>query len=174
MRSGLVGIASSLPVIAVVLVVWWASTLAMATWLPKIRSQGHPSEPLHWAAWVPVGVTLAWTLVAVGALIRWRRRGPLFPLTVMWLGLAGSAVLAVALTAVQLFPVIEFTQQTGRSNARRDEVYNYSIDPCQVVELAWPNFLGAPFRARMTTGGGSCRRPEFGAVCGCRRFIWGE
>ena len=100
----------------------------------------------RWAAWVPACVSVAWALVAVGTLVQWLRRGPLFPLTVMWLGLAGSAALSVALTAVQLFSVIEFTQQTGRSNARPDEVYNYSIDPCQLVELVWPNFLGPAFR----------------------------
>jgi hypothetical protein len=144
-RWGPVRIASSLPVIAVVLVACWASTLAVANWIPNVRSQGHPAEPLRWAAWVPVGVSIAWALVAVGALVQWRRRGSPFPLTVMWLGLAGSAALAVALTAVQLFPVIEFTQQTGRASARPDEVYNYSIDPYQMIELAWPNFLGAPF-----------------------------
>ena len=72
-------------------------------------------------------------------------RGAFFALAVMWLGLAGSAALAVALTAAQLFPVIEYTQQTGRANAGPDEVFNYPIDPCQLTELVWPNFLGAPF-----------------------------
>jgi len=65
----------------------------------------------------------------------------------MWLGLAGSATLSAALTAAQLLPVIEFTQRTGHSSAGPGEVYQFTLEPCRLVELAWPNILGTPFES---------------------------
>ena len=47
---------------------------------------------------------------------RWRGRPWRSPLGAMGLGLAIAALLATAVTAAQLFPVIEFTQQTTRAS----------------------------------------------------------
>ena len=48
-------------------------------------------------------------------LYRWRGQSARSPLGVMGLGLAISALFATAVTAAQLFPIIEFTQQTSRA-----------------------------------------------------------
>ena len=64
----------------------------------------------------------------------------------MWLGLAISALLATAATAAQLFPVVEFTQQTTRaSEGGTHELYAFSIEPHRLIELIWPNIWGAQF-----------------------------
>ena len=128
---------------AVVLVGWWAGTLTLAYWLPSLRPRGNPPVPVPGSVWLPLFVGVAWALVAICAFVRWRRRGRPSPLIVMWLGLAGLAVLASTYCG-PLLPVIEYTRQTGRAT-RPDEVFEYTIEPCQLVELLWPNFLGAPF-----------------------------
>lgn len=59
----------------------------------------------------------------------------------------GRGDFVAALTAAQLLPVMEFTQRTGRSHGTSEEVYEISISPFRLVEVAWPNVLGTPFQA---------------------------
>ena len=129
----------------IALFVWCVVTLALAKWLPTLRGPGKRPPPLRWMPWVPLGVSVAWGLVAAGFVLYWQRRGWRSPLWVMSLGLAGSATLAAALTAAQVLPCIEFTQRTGRASARPDEVYQFTVVPWRLVELAWPNILGTAF-----------------------------
>ena len=129
----------------VALVLWCLLSLALARWLPGLRDPGNPSPPFRWTRWVAPGVMAAWGLVAVGFLVHWRLRAWRHPLGAMWLGLAGAATLAAALTAAQLLPVIEFTQRTGRSLGSRGRDLKFSVPPVRLVELAWPNVLGTPF-----------------------------
>jgi hypothetical protein len=136
----------SLPLAIVTPVLWCLVSLAMARWLPKLRDPGNPPPPFRWMPWVPLGVLVAWGLVAIGFLCHRRLRGCRYPLGAMWLGLAGAATLSAALTAAELLPVIEFTQQTGRSYGSTDEIYEVTVRPVRLVELAWPNVLGTPFR----------------------------
>ena len=71
---------------------------------------------------MPTGRSRGPGLAAVAAgllLYRWRGRPWRNPLGRIWLGLAISAALAMAAAAAQLFPVIEFTQQTTRASIRR-------------------------------------------------------
>ncbi len=131
---------------AVVVVAWFAGTVAMAQWLPRFREPGMPTPPFRWMLWVPTVVGLAWASVAVGCLYYWRGRGWRYPLGAMWLGLATSAGLAVAVTAIQLFPVIEFTQQTSRAaGAGPHDIYPFGIEPYRLIELVWPNVMGVHF-----------------------------
>jgi hypothetical protein len=129
----------------IALFVWCVVSLALAKWLPTLRGPGKRPPPLRWMPWVPLGVSVAWGLVAAGFVLYWQRRGWRSPLWVMSLGLAGSATLAAALTAAQVLPCIEFTQRTGRASARPDEVYQFTVVPWRLVELAWPNILGTAF-----------------------------
>jgi hypothetical protein len=133
-----------LPVAGIALVFWCAATLALAQWMPKLRGSANPRPPLPWMAWVPFGVIGAWCLMFVGILFNRQARGWRYFLRAMWLGLAASAMLAGALTAAQLVPVIEFTQRTGRTHAGPDEVYEFTVEPSRLFELAWPNVTGVP------------------------------
>ena len=110
--------------VAIALVVWCVVTLVLAQWLPKLRATGKPTPPLFWMAWVPwswprSGGWLALVFSFTGRC--WWKRGWRSPLGFTWLGLAASAALAIALTAAQLLPVIEFTQRTvaGRRRGAR-------------------------------------------------------
>jgi hypothetical protein len=138
------GLSSPLAIVALIL--WCLGSLLLARWLPKLSDPENPTAPLRWTPWVPSGVMAAWAVIAIGFLHHWRLRVWRHPLGVMWLGLAGAATLSAALTAAQLLPVIEFTQRTGRSHGSTDEVYEMSVSPVRLLELAWPNVLGTPFQ----------------------------
>ena len=62
---------------------------------------------------------------------------------------AGPGLLGRArdcLTAAQLLPVIEFTQQTARAaGGGPHEIYPFSIEPYRLVEMVWPNISGIQF-----------------------------
>jgi len=127
---------------------WCVVTVLLAMWLPKLRAPhaDPPTPPLYWMLWAPAAVNVAWGLAAIGFVVHWRRVGWRFPLGSMWLGLAASGALAVALAAVQLLPVIEFTQQTVRAaGGGPHEIYTFSIEPYRLVELAWPNVWGVQY-----------------------------
>ena len=76
----------------VALILWFAGTLVLARWLPKLRDPGNPSAPFRWMPWEPSVVMVAWAVVAIGFLRHWRLRVWRHPLGVMWLGLAGAAI----------------------------------------------------------------------------------
>jgi hypothetical protein len=133
----------SVPTIAIGVVVWCGVTLILAKWLPTLRELKKPPPPLPGMLWVPFGVNAAWGLAALPFLYYWCRRGWRFRLRLMGLGLAMSAGLAAALTAVQLFPVIEFTQLTTRAaGGGPHDMYPFSLPPIRIGELLWPNISG--------------------------------
>jgi Bacterial membrane protein YfhO len=137
----------SLLLAACSLVVWCAVTLAVAQWLPKLRETGGPpTPPLWWMLWAPLAAAVAAGILGLLLLVRWWKRGWRFPLGFMCLGLASAAALAIALTAVQLFPVVEFTQRTARAaEGGTHEIYLFGIEPYRLIEMAWPTILGEQF-----------------------------
>ncbi len=128
---------------------WCIVTILIAMWLPKLREPHAepPTPPFFWMLWAPFAVNVAWGMAAIGFVVRWRRVGWRFPLGLVLLGLAASATLAFALTAVQLLPVIEFTQLTVRAaGGGPHEIYSFSVEPHRLVELLWPNVFGFQFQ----------------------------
>ena len=134
----------------VLVTLWVVATLAVAWWAPVYRpappAQG-PQPSLPWTPWVGPVVAAAWGLAAVAFVARWRRlrtagaRPILMP---MLCGLVVAAVVAAALSAAQLLPVLEFTAQSGR--AAEDgphDIYPFSLPPVRVVEFLWPNIFGS-------------------------------
>jgi hypothetical protein len=131
-----------------VFVAWFVATVVLAIVLPKFRY--HPVRPpipaLPWMPWVPWAVTTVWLAVGGWYVRRWRGRVWKSPLGAMWLGMAAAALLASAITAAQLLPVIEFTQQTTRaSEGGTHELYAFSIEPYRLLEVIWPNVWGGQF-----------------------------
>ncbi len=147
---------SWLLVAGVGMVGWVVVTLVLAKWLPMLRPKSpHPPTPqaLPWMRYVPLAVLSVWMAAGLGFLISWRRRGWRFPLGIALLGLAGSAALAVLVSAAQLFPVVEFTQQTSRATvASPHDIYPFSVDPLKLTGLIWPNLFGVQFEGNTYWG----------------------
>ncbi len=151
-RSG--GVSSRPPawlwlvVIAWLVVLWVAGTLVLAGWTIRLRVHSKPPVALPWMTYVPMMVAAVWGLAGLGfaiywALIRDRSLGWRMPLGMAWLGLAGAALLAAALTSAQLLPVAEFTQQSLRAaESSPHDIYPFSIEPIRLVGLIWPDVLG--------------------------------
>src|ERR1017187_7925831 len=143
-RGGPVILATAVGLFAV----WFIATVMLGALLPKLRPPHDrpPTPPLPWMPWMPYLVTAVWLLGGALFLYRWRGRAWRFPLGAMWLGLAISAALAIAATAAQLFPVVEFTQQTTRAaHEGTHELYAFSVEPYRLIEMIWPNVWGAQF-----------------------------
>ncbi len=133
----------------VLLVAWVVLTLFLAHWLPRFRPSplSPPVRALPWMRYVPLGVALAWGLSGLNIFLRWRRGRAGVVLFPMLVGLAASAVLAIGLTAVQLFPVVEFTRQSARAaDVAVHDIYHFSLEPVRLVEFLWPNAFGTLFR----------------------------
>ena len=96
----------------------------------------------RWRGW-PVALGVAWLGLVVVALSNWRWSGWRRTLGISGLGLAGSALLTVALSAAQLFPVVEFTQQTSRAaDEGIHDIYPFSLEPIRFTGMLWPNVFG--------------------------------
>ncbi len=133
-----------IPSVATLVVLWFVMTVALASWVPQFRPDERPPKPLPWMPYVPLVVNAAWAAVAIGFLRFWRRHGWGLPLGIGWMGLAGAAGLAVALSAAQLLPIVEFTQQTIRAaEAGTHEIYSFSLEPIRFAGLIWPDVLGS-------------------------------
>jgi Bacterial membrane protein YfhO len=58
-------------------------------------------------------------------------------------GLAGAAVLALAMTAVQVWPTLEFAGLSVRTaDIPAQDIYAYSLRPVRILEWVWPNVSG--------------------------------
>ena len=132
-----------------VAIAWIVATLACAAWLPRFRVRLGPERPplaFAWMAWARLGIVLAWGVGGAVLLRRDWRRGRPAGLTTMLGGLAGAAVLAVALASAQLLPVLEFTGQSGRAAGEGPhDIYPFSLEPVRLAELVWPNVFGTSF-----------------------------
>jgi hypothetical protein len=112
---------------------WVAATLGLA-WARIVRPWFLATNGLVLAAWVVAGLAIAW---------RWHRRPGVGQLAPMLARLAGACTLAMALAAVQILPVLEFAGQSQRvAGDAATELYHFSLAPCRLVELVWPNVFG--------------------------------
>src|SRR5262249_49491616 len=112
---------------------WIAATLGLAS--TRIVQPGFVAmNGLVLAAWAALGLGLAW---------HWRWGPGEARLAPMLARLMGAGVLAMALAAVQLLPVLEFVGRTWRAvGVTATNLYRYSVAPCRLAELVWPNVFG--------------------------------
>ncbi len=113
---------------------------------------------LAWKVWCePLGQTmgvarrpgaervslLAWILVGAMLSVRWWRRRDNRSAETGLLGLAGAGLLAMAISAAQLLPCLEFIRLSLRSSEQATSIiYDYSIHPARLFEGLWPNVFG--------------------------------
>ena len=138
-------------VLIALFVFWVVASLVMArvSFLARPYKPKPPIEVLPWMPYVSPVVAGLWGLVALFLLRRfWKQkpgaRGVFIP---MLAGMAGSAILAAALSSAQLLPVLEFTAQSGRAAGEgTHDIYPFSLEPIRCVEFFWPNVFGTPFQ----------------------------
>ena len=132
----------------VLVVAWFVTTVFLGVAFPKLRPPFNrpPTPPLPWIGTLGVAVMLLWLSFAGICLYRWRGRPWRSPLGAIVLGLAIAAAIATRSHRGELFPVVEFTQQTTRaSEGGTHELYAFSIEPHRFIEMIWPNIWGAQF-----------------------------
>src|SRR5262249_28827061 len=112
---------------------WVAATLGLAAAGPTLARA--PATPrLVLAAWVAIVLAMAW---------HWYRRRGEARLAPMLARLAGACTLAIALSAVQVLPSLEFANRSWRAaGISASNAYRFSLDPVRLVELVWPNVFG--------------------------------
>ena len=116
------------------LVVWVSVTLGVAAVWPVLP------------AWLPrarILVLAAWGALGAAVVGRWWRRPEKARLAPRLAGLAGACVLAIALSAVQLLPVLEFAARSARVGEDVSlDVFRFSLEPYRLLELVWPKVFG--------------------------------
>ena len=124
----------AVPMVVGAVCIWVLSTLGLAatriTW-PEPRI-------INWltlAGWLTLGLVMAWRLY---------RRPAQTRIASHFARLMAACSLAVGLAAAQVFPVAEFASQSQRADRiAATEVYAFSLSPCRLVELVWPNVFGS-------------------------------
>jgi len=137
------------PLVVAGLLGWVWVTLELARVFPGLRPHRPPDKPtaaLPWMLWAPRVMPILWGLAALFIFARRRAKRRGRDLERLTVGLVVSAALAVALTAAQLWPVVEFTQRTVRAaDEGPHDIYPFSMEPYRLVELLWPNVFGTYF-----------------------------
>ena len=121
------------PVVLGVAGLWIAATLGLS------------SAPIAWPGFLVANglVLAAWVAVVLGIAWSWYRHPGEARLAPRLAWLMAACILAMALAAAQLLPGLEFIGQTWRAGGITATVlYQYSLDPCRLVELVWPNVFG--------------------------------
>jgi hypothetical protein len=130
------------------IIAWFVGTVYLAILLPTHRpsTPTPPPAPLPWMPYVPDAIAGLWGAAGIAFFFYWRKTGWRNRLGMTWLGLLLSALFATMLSAAQLLPVIEFTQQTSRAaSGGPHDMYPFSVEPFRLIEFFWPNILGNHF-----------------------------
>jgi hypothetical protein len=122
------------PMILGAVCIWVVATLSLAS--TRIARPGLlPIKGLVLAAWLVVGIVAAW---------RWLRRPDEARFATLLFRLAGGCTLALAVSAAQILPVLEFVGTSWRAaGITATNRYRYSVHPCRVAEIIWPNVFGS-------------------------------
>jgi hypothetical protein len=113
---------------------WLANKVEMVL---KDQSAAAFRTAASYGAAAHVVTVLAWGLIV--ATLPLRRRELAFRL----LGLGAAGLLALGLSAVQLWPTLEFASLSERATQIGPlDIYGYSFKPIQCLEWLWPHFSG--------------------------------
>jgi hypothetical protein len=117
---------------------WWS---ARAIHLMEV---GAPGRPPPWTPPKEALIVAAWGVGAAVVARRARRGRDARGLAAMIGGLIGAAALALAVTGVQLLPILEYTGMSFRAAESQGfhDIYPYSAHPLQFLDAIWPNVFG--------------------------------
>jgi hypothetical protein len=123
-------------VAAAVLILWVTFVLGAGYVVPRTAVPG----------WLPARVivqALVWGGIGLGLLWSWWQSGRCAGLAKLLARLAAAALVGLALAGVQLVPGLEFSQSSERAVQELPlSVFDFSVEPYRLVELAWPNSFG--------------------------------
>jgi hypothetical protein len=122
-------------VAAVALVLWVTIVLVVSYVVPRTASGWLPSRVIvQVIAWGGIGLGLLWS--------GWRH-ARCAALVALLARLAAATLLGLALAGVQLVPSLEFSQNSERAVSEQPlSVFDFSVEPYRLIELAWPNAFG--------------------------------
>ena len=117
--------------------------LCLIAWKLWGEDMGHRMK----LGWWPTAERVAlagWVVVALTFLVRWVRRNRTWGTASRLLGLAGACALALAVSAVQLVPSLEFILLSPRAGSGQAPagIFDFSIHPARLIEGLWPNVFG--------------------------------
>jgi hypothetical protein len=115
----------------IALFAWVGGTLAVASVIPRLVLSGSILR------------AIAWGLLALGIVWRWRRHPRDAQLGPMVATLAAAVALSALLAAVQLLPSLEYMSNTLRAvDDRPARVYGFCVEPYRIIETLWPGAFG--------------------------------
>ena len=123
-------------ILAAALILWVAIVLGIGSLVPRIALPG----------WLPSRTTvqvLAWGGIALGLVWSWSRHAGRAVLGPALARLGAASLVGLALVGVQLLPSLEFSRKSDRAVEEQPlSVFDFSLEPYRLVELAWPNAFG--------------------------------
>ena len=123
-------------ILAAALVLWVAIVLGLGYLLPRIGLPG----------WLPSRTTvhvLVWGGIALGLVWRGSRHTGRAVLGPALARLGAASLVGLALVGVQFLPSLEFSGKSDRAVEEQPlSVFDFSLEPYRLVELAWPNAFG--------------------------------
>ena len=154
---------------------WFWCGAAGLIWVAVTFGAAYASPRIVIPRWLPPGGVvraLAWGLLVLWVIVRWRQRGRGPRLAPMVAALMGSCLLAVLLAAAQLLPTLEYAGNTARAvDERPGRIFGFCVEPYRVLEMVWPGAYGRFGPANRSWLHAIPPRGERGS--GRLRFIWG-
>jgi hypothetical protein len=117
----------------------------LTCWIAAILGAAYLAPRIDAPAWLPLHAIvqiLVWGLIGL-ALLRRHFPGGAGRLGPRLAPLAGAGILALALSAAQLLPALEYSRTTSRAAvAVPGRVFGFCVEPYRLIEAVWPAAFG--------------------------------